>query len=80
MVTMRESTTAGARAMLMAFADCWRIAAAASQALQLAELKTALAAQGFEPLVATPEQFDAFYRGEVPKWGKVVQTVGLTSE
>jgi tripartite-type tricarboxylate transporter receptor subunit TctC len=57
-----------------------RIAAAATQALQLLELKAALAAQGFEPLAGTPEQFDAFYRGEVSKWGKVVQTVGLTSE
>jgi tripartite-type tricarboxylate transporter receptor subunit TctC len=57
-----------------------RIAAAASQALQQPELKTALATQGFEPLVGTPDQFDAFYRSEVSKWGKVVQTVGLTSE
>ena len=44
------------------------------------EMKSALAAQGFDPLVGTPEQFDAFYRGEGEKWAKVIQAVGMTAE
>ena len=48
------------------------------QALKLPDMKGALAAQGFEPLIGTPEQFDAFYRSDVDKWAKVIQTVGIT--
>jgi tripartite-type tricarboxylate transporter receptor subunit TctC len=57
-----------------------RIASATARALDLPDLKAALAAQGFQPLVGTPDQFDSFYRSEVGKWGKVVQTVGITNE
>lgn len=57
-----------------------RVSAATARALDLPDLKTALAAQGFQPLIGTPDQFDAFYRSEVGKWGKVVQTVGITNE
>ena len=57
-----------------------RIASATGRALDLPDLKSALAAQGFQPLVGTPDQFDSFYRSEVGKWGKVVQTVGITNE
>jgi tripartite-type tricarboxylate transporter receptor subunit TctC len=57
-----------------------RLSAAISQALALSDMKSALAAQGFEPLIGTPEQFDTFYRSEVEKWAKVIQAVGLTAE
>src|SRR5262249_31731527 len=57
-----------------------RLSGALTQALAMPEMKSALAAQGFDPLIGTPEQFDTFYRGEVEKWAKVIQAVGLTAE
>jgi tripartite-type tricarboxylate transporter receptor subunit TctC len=54
-----------------------RLAGAIAQALALPDMKSALAAQGFDPLIGTPDQFDAFYRGEVEKWAKVIQAVGM---
>ncbi len=57
-----------------------RLSAATAQALGLPEIKAALAAQGFAPMIATAAQFDAFYRGEVDKWGKVIQATGMTSQ
>ena len=53
-----------------------RIASASAEALATAEVKSALAAQGFAPLAGTPESFDAFMRSEIVKWGKVIQQVG----
>jgi tripartite-type tricarboxylate transporter receptor subunit TctC len=57
-----------------------RLSAATAQALDAADLKAALAAQGFAPLVGSAEQFDAFYRAEVAKWRQVIETVGITPE
>jgi tripartite-type tricarboxylate transporter receptor subunit TctC len=57
-----------------------RLAGAIAQALALPDMKSALAAQGFDPLIGTPDQFEAFYRGEVEKWAKVIQAVGMTAE
>ena len=54
-----------------------RLAAATAQALKMPDLKAALAAQGFEPLSGTPEQFDAFYRSEVAKWARVIEATGM---
>jgi tripartite-type tricarboxylate transporter receptor subunit TctC len=36
-----------------------------------------LAAQGLEPIVGTPEQFAAFIRAEMVKWGKVVKEANI---
>ena len=36
-----------------------------------------LAAQGLEPIVGTPEQFAAFIRDEMVKWGKVVKDANI---
>ena len=33
---------------------------------------------GAEPMSSTPEQFDAFFRGEVARWGKVVRQAKVT--
>jgi len=38
---------------------------------------TTLAKQGFQPLVMNPEQFDAYYRAERDKWGKVIKDTGM---
>jgi tripartite-type tricarboxylate transporter receptor subunit TctC len=57
-----------------------RLSSAITQALNLPELKTALAAQGFEPLVGTSEQFDAFYRSETEKWRKVIEATGVANQ
>jgi tripartite-type tricarboxylate transporter receptor subunit TctC len=57
-----------------------RLSAAITQALAAPEIKTALAAQGFAPLVGTPEQFDAFYRSEVAKWRKVIEATGMAGQ
>jgi tripartite-type tricarboxylate transporter receptor subunit TctC len=57
-----------------------RVSGATSQALGLPEVKASLAAQGFAPLIGTPEQFGAFYRSEVAKWGKVIEATGMTSQ
>jgi tripartite-type tricarboxylate transporter receptor subunit TctC len=57
-----------------------RLSAATRQALSTPELKATLAAQGYDPLFGTPEEFGAYYRGEVEKWGKVVATVGTIGD
>jgi tripartite-type tricarboxylate transporter receptor subunit TctC len=57
-----------------------RVSDATSQALKSPEMKTALAAQGFEPMIGTAQQFGDLYRREAAKWAKVVTTVGLSSE
>ena len=55
-----------------------RLSAAITQALDSPELKTTLAAQGYEP--GTPKEFGAYYRGEVDKWGKVIAAVGTIGD
>jgi tripartite-type tricarboxylate transporter receptor subunit TctC len=57
-----------------------RLSGATAQALEVPDLKAALAAQGFSPLVGSAEQFDAFYRSEVAKWRQVIEAVGIASE
>jgi tripartite-type tricarboxylate transporter receptor subunit TctC len=55
-----------------------RMAAATSHAIETPEVKAAFAAQGFDPLVGTPDQFAAFYRSEVEKWRKVIEVTGIS--
>ena len=57
-----------------------RLANATAKALELPDEKAAFAAQGFDPLTGTPDEFAAFYRSEVEKWRKVVEAAGLTNE
>jgi tripartite-type tricarboxylate transporter receptor subunit TctC len=54
-----------------------RLAEAASQAAQDSSVVAALEKQGFQPLIMGPEQFDAFYRAERDKWGKVIKETGM---
>ena len=43
----------------------------------LQDVKDALAKQGAEPAVSTPEQFSAFVRSELAKWAKVVKAADI---
>jgi tripartite-type tricarboxylate transporter receptor subunit TctC len=54
-----------------------KLAAAATKAAQDPTVVATLAKQGFQPLVMNPEQFDAYYRAERDKWGKVIRDTGM---
>jgi len=45
-----------------------------------AEMQARLLDQGADPATGPPEQFRAFVKSEVEKWGKVVRTVGIRQE
>lgn len=45
--------------------------------LQIPEVQQRLSSQGAEPVGSTPEQFDAFIRNEIVKWGKVIKQTGV---
>jgi tripartite-type tricarboxylate transporter receptor subunit TctC len=42
-----------------------------------ADMKSRLVAQGADPISVTPEQFRAFVKKELERWGKVVKTIGI---
>ena len=48
-----------------------------AQIVRLEDVKEALAKQGAEPVVTTPEQFSAYIRAEFSKWGKVVKAANV---
>jgi tripartite-type tricarboxylate transporter receptor subunit TctC len=50
------------------------------KAVQSPEVKKALAAQGFAPIVGSAQEFDAFYRSERDKWAKVVKASGMDKD
>jgi tripartite-type tricarboxylate transporter receptor subunit TctC len=55
-----------------------RLSSATAQALATDEVKTAFARQGVEAFIGTPDDFAAFYRGEVEKWRKVIVATGMS--
>ncbi len=57
-----------------------RLHAAAVSALQQHEVKERFATTDLEPKGSTPEQFGAFVRSEVAKWGKVIRESGMTAD
>jgi len=54
-----------------------RLQAEAAKALTTPEAKDKLVRSGNEPVVSSPEEFNAFLRAEIAKWAKVIQTSGL---
>jgi len=50
------------------------------RALQSADVKDRLQADGADPVASTPEEFAAFLRSETAKWAKVVKAVGIQPE
>jgi tripartite-type tricarboxylate transporter receptor subunit TctC len=53
-----------------------RVAAACADALHSEDVKSVLAAQGFDRMAGTPETFDALVRSEIARWRKVSQEIG----
>ena len=49
-------------------------------ALKLQEAKDALLAQGAEAVPMTPEEFGAFLKQEIAKWGKVIREAGIKAQ
>jgi tripartite-type tricarboxylate transporter receptor subunit TctC len=45
--------------------------------LNAPEARDALLAQGAEPMPTTPQEFDAFLKAEIRKWGKVIKEAGI---
>lgn len=54
-----------------------KLASAASRAAQDSGVVATLAKQGFEPLIMTPERFNAYYVAERDKWAKVIKDTGM---
>jgi tripartite-type tricarboxylate transporter receptor subunit TctC len=48
--------------------------------LQSADMKERLAATGTEPLTSTPEEFSAYIRCEIAKWGDVIRRAGVKAD
>ena len=54
-----------------------RLHAETAKALASPEVREKLLAQGAEPIGSSPEEFHAYIRAEIDKWGKVVRASGL---
>src|SRR5262245_58771706 len=57
-----------------------RLSTATRALLATPELKATLAAQGYDPLIGTAEEFGAYYRSEADKWAKVIAAVGTIGD
>jgi len=57
-----------------------KVHAGVVKALQSPEVKDRLVGDGAEPVGSTPEQFAAFIRAEMAKWGKVIKAAGIKAE
>jgi tripartite-type tricarboxylate transporter receptor subunit TctC len=44
------------------------------------ELKEKLAATGTDPLTSTPEEFAAYIKREITKWGEVIRKAGIKAD
>ena len=51
-----------------------------ARGLATAELKERFTTLGAEPVGSSPEQFSAFIREEVQKWGDVVRKLGIKAD
>jgi tripartite-type tricarboxylate transporter receptor subunit TctC len=57
-----------------------RLQAEVAKALRLPEVRERLAALGAEPVGSTPEEFGAFLRAEMTRWGRIIREKGIRSE
>src|SRR4030095_1380190 len=44
------------------------------------EMKEKLAASGTDPLTSTPEEFGAYIKREITKWGEVIRKAGVKAD
>ncbi len=57
-----------------------RLHAETIKVMALPDVKDRLANAGFEVVTSNPEQFAAFTRSEIQKWGKIVKATGLKAD
>jgi tripartite-type tricarboxylate transporter receptor subunit TctC len=57
-----------------------RLSAELRKILALPEIKDALATQGAEPVIDTPEEFAAIVRADVEKWAQIVKQTGAKAD
>jgi tripartite-type tricarboxylate transporter receptor subunit TctC len=57
-----------------------RLNAELRKALANGDVRAKLAQQGAEPLGSSPEEYGAYIRKEIDRWGKVVKQSGVTAE
>lgn len=50
------------------------------RALQQADVRQTLSNHGFEPVGNTPQEFAAYIKAEIAKWGKVIKEAGIRAE
>lgn len=55
-----------------------RLNAEISTVLRSAEVREKLESLSFDPVAASPDEFAAFIRAEIDKWGALVRTAGVT--
>jgi tripartite-type tricarboxylate transporter receptor subunit TctC len=55
-----------------------RLASEVSAVLQDPAVRAKVAEQGAEPVGDTPEQFEAFIRREIARWGEVIRRGNIT--
>ena len=48
-----------------------------NKVLNKPEIREAWAKQGAVPIIMSPTEFDAYLRGDIEKWAKVIQTAGI---
>ena len=57
-----------------------RLNSETAKAVQSADMKAKLVADGSEPLLSTPEEFEKRLVAEIAKWSKVIKTAGIKEE
>jgi tripartite-type tricarboxylate transporter receptor subunit TctC len=57
-----------------------KIYADLSRVLQLPDVRDKLAAQGWDVIGSAPEEFPAFLKSELDKWGALIRSAGLKAE
>jgi tripartite-type tricarboxylate transporter receptor subunit TctC len=57
-----------------------KLNAEAKQVVSSPAVKEQFVAQGLEPTASTPQEFGAYLKSEVAKWGKVIKASGATTE
>jgi tripartite-type tricarboxylate transporter receptor subunit TctC len=57
-----------------------RLNGAVVKAVQMADVREKLLAQGADPVITTPEQMGDFVRNEIAKWGKVAKAAGIKGD